>query len=114
MNALLEAQGTDATITRIRELYTEIFKAQLEIIVSATEKTKPEQLKFLLEDQLTESGKAEIYRAIILGISSSDLEIWAKEVVAEKAKIVKTQTELAKQQKKNQGGFFSSLWGSKK
>lgn len=50
MNALLEAQGTDATITRIRELYTEIFKAQLEIIVNATEKTKPEQLKFLLED----------------------------------------------------------------
>ena len=27
MNALLEAQGTEATITRIRELYTEIFKA---------------------------------------------------------------------------------------
>ena len=32
----------------------------------------------------------------MLGISSSELEIWAKEVVAEKAKIVKTQTELAK------------------
>ena len=50
MNALLEAQGTEATLTRIRELYTEIFKGQLEIIVSATEKTKPEQLKYLLEE----------------------------------------------------------------
>ena len=26
MNALLEAQGSEATLTRIRELYTEIFR----------------------------------------------------------------------------------------
>ena len=47
----------------------------------------------------------------MLGINSDDLEIWAREVVTEKANSVKVEMELKKQKKGK--GFFGRVFGGK-
>ena len=53
----------------------------------------------------------ELYRAIVLGINSDELLIWAKEVVSEKANEVKTAAQIKKQNKKR--GVFGRIFGGK-
>ena len=83
----------------------------MELIVAADPK-KPDKLNQALESDLVNAGQKEIYEAIVLGINSDDLEMWAREVVSEKANSVKVQIELKKQQKKGKG-FFGRVFGGK-
>ena len=45
---------------------------------------------------MNQSDLQNIYKAIVLGINSDELLIWAKEAVSEKASEVKTATQLKK------------------
>lgn len=64
-----------------------------------------------LQKHLKNSPSTELYRAIVLGINSDELTIWAKEVVSEKATIVKREMQL-KQQKKSKG-LMNRFFGNK-
>lgn len=56
------------------------------------------------------NGQQDLYEAIVLGINSDDLDIWAREVVKEKANSVKLEMEMKKMQKKGKG-FFGRVFG---
>ena len=111
MNSLLEeVMGHEVGKQEVREIYTAIFKRQLELIVTANLK-KPELLKQALEQEMAASGQRDVYEAIVLGINSDDLDIWAREVITERANVVKVEMELKKQKKGK--GFFGRVFGSK-
>ena len=82
----------------------------MELIATANPK-KPEKLQEALDRDLEQAGQQEIYQAIVLGINSDDLEIWTRDVAAEKANSFKVEMELKKQKKGK--GFFGRVFGGK-
>ena len=88
-----------------------MFKKQLELIVSSKYK-KPEQLTAALEQKLEADGDTEMYHALVLGINSADLDVWAREVTSLQAQIQKRQNEIEKEKNKSKG-FFGRMFGGK-
>lgn len=111
LHALLQSKGYGVSTDEIREVYQEMFKKQLELIVSSNFK-KPEQLTKALEQNLEANGDAEMYHALVLGINSADLDVWAREVTSLQAQIQKRQNEIEKEKNKNKG-FFGRMFGGK-
>ena len=114
MNELLKSHlGKDAVSKLdIRELFNEIFRHQLDVIVAVDPK-KPEKLKTALAQAFASNpGSAELYESILLGMNSSDLELWTKDVVKEKVDTLKHEAELKKQSKKGKS-FFGKVFGKK-
>lgn len=107
LDFMIKSSGDEATC---RDQFQEIFKSQLEIIISADEqkRQKPLELQKDLEISLEDQAQDEMYRALILGINAYELEQWANEVVTERAKIYLRDQELQKQKEKDKGlfGFF--------
>ena len=90
MNSLLQQSGLEVSKIQARELYQRVFRPMLEIIVSADPK-KPEKMMEKLTQTLAQSGQEDLYRAIVLGMNSDELVVWAKEIVSEKANAVKRE-----------------------
>lgn len=80
MNYLLEQSGMEVSKHQARELYITMFRPMLEIVVSADPK-KPEKMIEKLAQTLAQSNQEELYRAIVLGMNSDELMVWAKEIV---------------------------------
>ena len=81
MNLLLEQNGLQISKKEVKKLYKEIFDMQMDVTLAADPK-KPEKLLEALEQNLKQSGKFELYHAIVLGTYSDTLVLWAKEVIA--------------------------------
>ena len=73
---------------------------------------KPEQLTAALEQKLETDGDTEMYNALVLGINSADLDVWAREVTSYQAQIQKRQNEIEKEKNKSKG-FFGRMFGGK-
>lgn len=110
MNYLLEQSGMEVSKIQARELYMTMFRPMLEIVVSADPK-KPEKMIEKLAQTLAQSGQEELYRAIVLGMNSDELMVWAKEIVQEKANAVKREQQIKKEKKSK--GFMSRFFGGK-
>ena len=107
MNARLERNGHEVTKLKARDIYQRAFRPMFDIIVATADE---EEMQRKLLEYLDQSDTQGLYRSIVLGINSSELQIWAKEVVSEKAAIVKRELQLQKQKKSK--GIFSRLFGS--
>lgn len=77
MNDLLKSLHYDVTKGKVRTLYSDIFTSQLDLILKADPK-KPEKLMKALEKKLDDDGSEELYRAVVRGMNSEDLEHWAR------------------------------------
>jgi len=90
LDDLLESTGHEISKKSIKILYKQIFDLQLDVSLAADPK-KPEKLLEALEEDLITNGKFDLYHAILLGINSEDLQLWAREVVTKKVNDTKRE-----------------------
>lgn len=98
----------------VKEVFTKIFKSQLEIVIRITlDEKKKDQLKKELTSDLAKKGDTEAYQKIISAIDVADLNIWATQVANELAVVYKA--EKAKAATAASNSYFSySYWTKKK
>lgn len=78
----------------------------------AIDPKKQDKLKKAKLDDLEKHDEEELYKKITMAIDREDLELWAKEIIEEKAKATKKELEEKKQKKKS--GFWGSIFGGGK
>ena len=106
MNALLPSASYNKQY--VKKLYQGIFTRQLDLIVAADPK-KPEKLAAAKAADLEQHDETGVFTKVTMAMDREDLEAWAKEIVAAKAKAAKKELEEKKLKKK--GGFWGSVWG---
>jgi len=77
----------------------------------ASDPKKQDKLKAAITQDLLTSQSEELYHAIVLGMNSEDLTLWAKDIVSGKVNTVKKEMEIKKNAKKQR--FFNRIFGGK-
>ena len=78
-------------------------------MIVAADPKKPEKLAKAKAQDLEQHDETVLFKKITMAIDKADLELWAKEIISEKVKMVKKELEEKKQKKKE--SFWGSMFG---